>query len=468
MDNKRVKVRFAPSPTGWLHIGGARTALFNWLFAKANGGEFILRIEDTDRERSKKEFEEGILSGLKWLGLEWDELIRQSERREVYKEYLEQLIASKAAYYCFCTKEELEGAREGMVVSGLPPKYSGRCRALTDAEIEGKKRAGAKNVIRFKMPEKKVIFKDTIRGTVTFDAALFGDQVIAKSLIEPLYNFANVVDDSEMQITHVIRGEEHLANTPRQILIAEALGLASPSFAHIPLILNPDRSKMSKRFADVALKDYISGGYLPDAMFNFLAFLGWHPREDKDIMSRNELVKEFELERVQKAGAVFNIEKLNWLNSHYINRLSSEEFTELAQKYLPDDWKFTNTMAESVRSRVKNLGEVKDLASFYFNLPNYDKAILLWKKMPPAAAEANLSNIAKILEGIDNLSFTKENLEKILIEKTKDLPKGEVFWPLRVALSGAEKSPTPFEIMEALGKIESLDRIMRAINKLRE
>ena len=319
----------APSPTGPLHIGTARTTLFNWLFARGRDGTFILRIEDTDKERSKKEYEEELVEGLKWLGIEWDEFARQSERTDLYRKYLEKLLTSGDAYYCYCTKEELEGQRQAMLASGVPPKYSGHCRNLAKPPTGRKP-----EVIRFKVPEIKVEFKDMIRGKVAFDAALLGDQVIAKDLDTPLYNFAVVIDDNEMRITHVIRGEDHLSNTPKQILIFRALGFDEPIFAHIPLILNPDRSKMSKRFADTALTQYREAGYLPEAIVNFLALLGWHPKDDKEILSAEDLIAEFDLARVQKAGAIFNQEKLDWLNREHMKKMSDKELAAAARPFI--------------------------------------------------------------------------------------------------------------------------------------
>jgi len=322
---KSIRVRFAPSPTGPIHIGSIRTALFNWLFARKYGGTFVLRIEDTDKERSEKRYDDELLEGLSWMGLNWDEgpqtasdagqlaldgaahekgefgPYRQSERTAIYHKYLQQLIESGDAYYCYCSKEDIEAQRQMMLAQGLPPKYSGHCRNLA-APPEGK----SPEVIRFKTPEVKVEFKDLVRGKVVFDAALFGDFIIAKDLDSPLYNFAVVVDDALMEISHVIRAEDHLSNTPKQILMGRALGFDEPIFAHIPLILNADRSKMSKRFADTALLNYRERGYVPEAMLNFLALLGWHPRGDKEVLSREELIAEFDIDRVQQSGAIFN------------------------------------------------------------------------------------------------------------------------------------------------------------------
>ncbi len=458
----------APSPTGYLHIGSARTTLFNWLFAKANNGKFLLRIEDTDKERSKKEFEEDIVNGIKWLGLEFDEFYRQSERTAIYKEHLKKLLDEEKAYYCFCTKEDLEAEKASLAAAGLPTKYGGRCRAVTHDAALKRVINGETAVIRFKVPEKKISFKDMIRGEIVFDAGLIGDQIIAKDLDNPLYNFVVVVDDALMSISHVIRAEDHLSNTPKQMLLYEAFGWKIPQFAHLPLILNTDRSKMSKRYLDTALRDYREEGYLKEALLNFMSYLGWHPKEDKEIMSVDEIVKEFTLERVQKAGAVFNIQKLEWLNAHYINQMDVDKFIEMSKDYLPPDWKMNKAMALSVKSRVKRFGELKDLVDFYFNLPEYSAAILKWKDMAASQVIASLEKASVIIKQIGDPVFNKESIEKILVQESADIKKGEFFWPLRVALSGKENSPTPFEMIEALGRDESLRRIDAAIAKIHQ
>ncbi len=299
---KEIRVRFAPSPTGYFHIGSARTVLFNWLFVRHNKGKFILRVEDTDTKRSKPEYEKDILDGIKWLGLEWDEgpdiggpfgPYRQSERLNIYEIYLKKLLDEEKAYYCFCSKEQLEEDRQGMMAQGLAPKYTGRCRHINREDAEKRIKNGESSVIRFKTPEVEVEFNDLIRGKIKFDASLIGDIIIAKSVKEPLYNFAVVIDDALMKITHIIRGEDHVSNTPKQMLLAAAMGFETPIFAHLPLILSTDRRKMSKRFDDVALDEYKVKGYSPEAVLNFIAFLGWHPVEEKDVMSREELIKEF-------------------------------------------------------------------------------------------------------------------------------------------------------------------------------
>lgn len=338
-----VRTRFAPSPTGLVHIGSARTALFNYLFAKKNEGSFILRVEDTDIERSKPEFEKDIMENLKWLGIEWDEgpdvggeygPYRQRERINIYKKYLGKLLEEGNAYYCFCSEEELEAQRQYQMSIGEAPRYSGKCSQLASKTVKDYLSEGRKYIIRFRMPAKKLKFNDLIRGELEFDTSLIGDFAIAKNLETPLYNFAVVVDDFEMRISHTIRGEDLLPNTPKQILIQETLNLPTPQYAHLPLILGPDRSKLSKRHGAGAMKDYRKMGYLPETLVNFMAFLGWNPGEEREIYSLPSLIKEFSLERVQKSGAIFNIKRLDFLNGFYIRQRSIEKLTELCLPYL--------------------------------------------------------------------------------------------------------------------------------------
>ncbi len=464
--NPEVRVRIAPSPTGYLHVGTARTALFNWLLAKHTGGKFILRIEDTDLERSEKRFEENIIEGLQWLGLNWDEgPFRQTDRLHIYEKHLAALLKTGKAYYCFCTKEELDVEREKMTKAGEALRYSGICAKLTAKEAEAKKKAGLPSVIRFRIPAAPIAFKDIIRGDVSFDGALIGDIVIAKDERSPLYNFAVVIDDADMRISHVIRGEEHLANTPRQIAILEALGFPRPQYAHLPLILNADRSKMSKRFSATAIQEYRDQGYLADALINFIAFLGWHPKDDKEIMTREEIAKDFELERVQKAGAVFNVEKLDWLNAQYLKMMSAKDLANAL------DMKATDAnmkIIELTRERMKKLSDFKELAAFFFELPDYEAKTLIWKKSTANGARENLELLEKIISALDDADFSKSKLEEKLMPMAEERGRGDLLWPLRVALSGQEASAGPFEIMDTLGKKESLRRIQIAIGHLND
>jgi nondiscriminating glutamyl-tRNA synthetase len=481
----KIRLRFPPSPTGPLHIGGSRTALFNYLFAKQNGGDFILRIEDTDKERSELKWVQEIIDELKWLGIEWDEgpdidgkfgPYKQSQRIDIYKKYLEKLLKNGDAYYCICSPEELEAKRQDQMSRGLAPKYDGNCR---DKEHKT-------GVIRFKTAIKKVKFNDLIRGEVEFDAGLLGDVVIAKDLESPLYHFAVVVDDYEMQISHVIRGEEHLSNTPRQILLQESLGFDQPIYGHLPLILNPDKSKMSKRAGDVAVSDYHKNGYLPEALINFTALLGWSPgpssayhlgQTEKEIFSLDELVKNFSIEKVQKSGAVFNQQKLDFINGFYIRQKSIDKLTKLCLPYFYEkEDKLTKgdleKIVEAYKTRLKKLSDITELTDFFFKEKlDYDRNMFKWKEMGEDDVKESLRASEKALSDIN--SWKIKSIEKKLLETSalfnseKKYPqenRGYLLWPLRVALSGKTASASPFEIAEILGREKTIRRIKNAIN----
>lgn len=496
---KLVRVRFAPSPTGPLHIGGARTALFNWLFARHHSGKFIVRIEDTDIERSSVKYEKDILEALKWLGLEWDEgpepqinadlnadkrgyvgdsgPYRQSERLDIYEKYLKRLLDENKAYWCFCAKEQLESDRQAMLAQGLAPKYSLRCRNFSIEESQKRINSGEPAVVRFKVPETEIEFNDIIRGKIKVDAALIGDIVIAKSLRSPLYNFSVVVDDYEMKITHVIRGEDHLSNTPKQILLQQVLNFDELKYAHLPLVLSLSRAKLSSRQMDTSVDNYRREGYLPEALINFLALLGWHPENDREILSREELVAEFDLKRVQKSGAAFNIEKLDWLNSQYIRKTDADKIIKVLSEFIPPHWSFDKNFLTKVigleKERMEKLTDFRDLASFFFELPSYDIGLLIWPR-PTGAVETKdkekiLSVLNLLLERINAIfmvDFSRKKLEEEILPLTEVWGRGEVLWPLRSALSGRTASPGPFEIAEALGKDETVKRLKLAIEKL--
>ncbi len=491
-----VRVRMAPSPTGFLHIGTARTTLFNWLFARSQGGTFILRIEDTDKERSTKQFEDNILNGLHALGFDWDEgpdiggpygPYRQSERIPFYKKYLEQLLAEDKAYRCFCSKEELEAQLQEMTSRGEAPRYRGTCSTLTKEQIDTNLAKGKPYVIRMRMPGKKISFDDMIRGKVSFDTSLFGDIIIAKTTDEPLYNFAVVVDDHEMKITHVIRGEEHLSNTPKQIVLQEALGFEQIQFAHLPLILDADRTKLSKRKGTTtSVDEYFQEGYLPEALINFIALLGWHPSGDKELFTLNELVKEFSITRVQKTGAVFNAKRLDWLNNYYLRKKSPTELMALLEPVLEKaellrptkpgayqnadgsdsfDTTYVEHVIELVLERAQKLSDIPTLTDFFFAMPAYEANLLQWRNLPLEEIKLRLGSISKTLQELDPSSFTKE----ILTERIATLygnDRGEILWPMRVALSGKQFSPGPFEIAAILGKERVMNRIRQAIEKI--
>jgi len=463
---KEVKVRIAPSPTGFLHVGTARAALFNYLFAKNNNGKFILRIEDTDVERSNKKFEKDIIESLKWLNIAWDEgPFRQSDRVETYTKYLDKLLKENKAYYCFCSEEELEAIRQDQLSRGLAPIYNSKCRNLSETEVKEKLAKGQSAIIRFKTHGKKISFTDLIRGKIEFDTSLIGDFTIAKDLTTPLYNFAVVVDDFEMKISYVIRGEDHIPNTPKQILIQEALGFPQPQYAHLPLILGPDKSKLSKRHAAVSVANYRKEGYLPEALINFMAFLGWNPGTDQEIYSLKELAQEFSLDRVQKAGAIFNIKRLDYLNGFYIRQKPLDELTELCQPYLPKTEKsLLKKIVGLHQERLKKLSEIKEFADFFFqDKLNYDKELLRWRDTDDQKMAESLDNLDNLLSEINEKNWTKENLEKILIQEAgKTGDRGLLLWPLRVALTGKKASAGPIEIAEILGRKKTLARIKEA------
>ncbi|MCK4387099.1 MAG: glutamate--tRNA ligase, partial [Candidatus Pacebacteria bacterium] len=415
---KKIRTRIAPSPTGHLHIGTVRTALFNYLFAKQNGGQIILRIEDTDKKRSKQEYENDILEGFEWLGIGFDEKYWQSARTKIYKKYLQKLITDGKAYI---SKEEAgEGKRE--------------------------------EVIRFKNPNTKISFVDLIRGRVEFDSADLGDFVIAKSLDEPLYNFAVVVDDCEMKISHIIRGEDHISNTPRQILIQEALGAPRFNYAHLPLILAPDRSKMSKRHNAVSVNEYRKAGYLPEALVNYTAFLGWNPGTEQEIFIMDELVEKFNLSKVQKGGAIFNPEKLNWINKEHIKLMTNESFEAKILEFLPVETKkmalandkMFSKILPLIRERIEKFEDAAKMAKagdwdYYFKRPEYEKEKLLWKD------ESDLNNVKKHLKKIIELLektavFENEKIKESLWDYATEEGRGFVLWPTRFALSGCDKS----------------------------
>ncbi len=480
---KKIRLRFPPSPTGPLHIGNARTILFNYLFSKQNKGETVLRIEDTDKERSKIEWVQDIIDQLHWLGIDWNEgpdiggshsPYKQSQRTDIYQKYLEQLLVEpfdgaqggKKAYYCICDAQELEAKRQDQQSRGLAPKYDGKCRDKNHTN----------GVIRFKVEHKKVKFDDLIRGEVEFDMGLLGDMVIAKNLETPLYHFTVVVDDFLMEISHIIRGEDHLSNTPKQILLQEALGFYRPIYAHLPLMLNADKSKMSKRAGDVALLDYHNNGYLPEAIINFIVLLGWNPGTDKDIFTLSQLIKEFSIEKVQKSGAVFNLQKLDYLNGYYIREKSLSSLTKLCLPYL-EKLQTTNPKSQytqhqlqqiiaAYQARLKKLSDITEFADFFFvEKLVYDKKMLAWKEMGDREVVESLQHSAKILS--DAKKWDKESLEKLLVEEAETFNaknRGYLLWPLRVALSGKEASASPFEIAEILGKEKTLQRIQEAVS----
>ena len=460
-NNKKVRTRFAPSPTGYLHIGGARTALFNYLFAKHCGGIFILRIEDTDQERSTEESTRGIFEGLKWLGLEWDEgPYCQSERKGIYRQYLDNLVKEGMAYPCYCTSRELEERRSKALSDGRKPKYDGRCRNLT-APLD------RPYVMRFKAPQSGLTkVNDLIKGVVAFENAELDDLILMRSDGFPTYNFAVVVDDITMGMTHIIRGDDHLNNTPRQVLLYEALGHTLPHFAHVPLILGQDKSRLSKRHGATSVLAYREMGYLPQAVVNFLVRIGWS-YGDQEIFTTGELIEKFSLENVGKSAGVFNQEKLVWLNSHYIKNESDESLAILLIPFLEKKG-FTGEkqgdlvkIVSSLKERSKTLEEMAEAADFFFRPPAEYDPDAVKKYLDPAMEEIieQLLHALKIMTG-----FQKDSIE-ILFKKIQEIYNVKLIklaQAVRVALTGKAVSPGIYEVMEILGKDEVLKRIERA------
>lgn len=477
-----VRVRFAPSPTGPFHIGGARSALFNWLFARKMGGKLILRIEDTDLERSSRESEENIKAALKWLGMDWDEGIdiggengpyRQTERLDIYKKYTEKLLAEGKAYYCYCTDEELEEERQALIKEGKMPRYMGKCRNLTPEQIAAYEAEGRKPTVRFRVPaDQQILVRDMVRGDVVFDSNNIGDFVIVKSDGIPTYNYAVVIDDALMHITHVIRAEEHLSNTPRQCLIYDALGFKKPIFGHISLILGKDHTKMSKRHGATSVDQYRQLGYLPAGIVNFLALLGWAPNSEQEIFSIDELIKEFSMDRVAKNPAVFDIDKLNWINQHYMRQLDDEAFFEAAKPHMiaagymtgdetGDKLTWLKKVVATAKDHISFAAQIPASVEMYFNdefnFENDEAADVLKAETVPAVIGMLLEELPKleVLDGANVKALFKT------IQKTTKLKGKDVFMPIRVALTGNQHGPELAEMVPLLG-IERTEKRIRA------
>ena len=477
----QVRVRMAPSPTGFLHIGGARTALFNWLFAKHRNGTFILRIDDTDTARSTDESMHEIYEALKWLGIHWDEQYVQSERRDVYAGYVKQLLADGNAYYCYCTPEELEEIRKQARADKQPRSYDRRCRYLTPEAIRRFVDEGRKPTIRIKMPDTPIRVEDIVLGSRNIDPDTLEDEVIVRSNGMPNYNLTSIIDDAEMKITHVIRGTEHLNNTPKQIAIANALGLEVPQFAHIPLVLDNSGRKMSKRHHGdlVAVNRYREQGYLSEAVLNFVARLGWSYDDKQEIFSVDELIEKFDLERVGKSGSVFDIKKLEWLNSHYINQLSVSARTDallpfwqaegLIDSDAQRDW--LERIVEAVGERLTTLqGIIPQTHYFFTDAFEYEpKAVKKWWGGSEEKREKTseiLTNLGQILEEVP--TFDLETVETAIWQWTdeNDIKRVAAMQALRIALTGTSFGPSLFDIVALLGRDEVLKRIPKAIAHL--
>ncbi len=494
-----VRVRFAPSPTGYLHVGSLRTALYNYLFAKKQGGTYILRVEDTDQKRYVKGSMESLIRSLdsmfvgadEGVVLENDAVIEkgahgpyeQSKRLPLYREYVDKLLANKQAYYCFCTHERLEELRNEQTKSKQAPKYDKHCLSLAQEECQKKLTEKVPFVIRLNVnPERgAVVFQDMVRGKVSIHTKDVDDQVLMKSDGFPTYHLANVVDDHLMQITHVIRGEEWLPSTPKHVLLYEAFGWEAPQFAHLPLLLNADKSKLSKRQGDVAVEDYLKKGYLKEALLNFVALLGWNPGKGstQEIFSLDELVEVFDFAQIHKGGAVFDLKKLDWMNGEYLKKLSVDELYTRALEFGQFQNEFFATVGEALKSetylkrvlavehdRLTRLTDIGLHNPFFFVMGEYEAKMLNWKDNDTSMTRASLEQAEKLLENFDDTTWATLNLieEKLLTEAGDK--RGDFLWPLRVALTGAERSPSPAQAIWVLGKEESLARLKQAIAKL--
>jgi nondiscriminating glutamyl-tRNA synthetase len=490
------RVRIAPSPTGPLHIGTARTALFNYLYAQRNAGTFVLRLEDTDVARSTVAFEADILEQLHWLGIAWDEgpdaaggedrgpygPYRQMQRLERYAEAAARLLADDRAYRCYCTPEELEADRKAQEAAHEPPRYVGRCAKLTPEERAEREAAGKRGALRFRVPAGRISFDDLIRGEVEIDTAnLGGDFVIVRSDGTPLYHFTVVVDDAAMEMTHIVRGEDHLSNTPKHILLFQALGHAVPEFAHLPLILNPDRTKMSKRKSQTAIADYRAQGFIPEALVNYLALLGWSTGTEEEILSIDEVAARFDLEHVQKGGAVFDRERLEWLNGQWIRRLGAEDLIERLQPFLEiehDEGRIDRVpspeelrpLVPIIQERLPTLGAIGDLVGFlWVDDVVVDPALLVPKRWDRDTTLAGLRAVRETIDGsVGPVTFEADELEPPMraLAEERGWKAGDLFMAIRVAATGRTATPPLFDSLVALGRERTLARLDRAIETL--
>jgi glutamyl-tRNA synthetase len=489
------RVRIAPSPTGPLHIGTARTALFNFLYARHTGGTFILRLEDTDQARGSIAYEKDILDGLHWLGLGWDEgpevageasrgpfaPYRQMLRLPLYKEAADRLLAGDLAYPCYCTPEDLDADRKAQEAARLPPRYVGRCAALTLDERAAREAEGRRGALRFRVGTGVVAFDDIVRGHVEFDVSnLGGDFVIVRSDGSPLYHFTVVVDDAAMEISHVIRGEDHLSNTPKHILLFRALGHAVPEFAHLPLILNPDRTKMSKRKSQTAVSDYIAEGFIREALVNYLALLGWSTGTEEEVLSIDEIIERFDLTDVHKGGAVFDRERLEWLNGQWIRRLESDDLVDRLRPFveadlaagridvMPSDAEL-RALLPIISERLPTLGSIGDLVGFlWVRELTYDPALLVPKRWDAATTLEALRAAREVIANVGAVTFEADELEPPLrtLAEERGWKPGDLFMAIRVAVTGRTATPPLFDTFVALGSERTLARIDRAVESL--
>jgi glutamyl-tRNA synthetase len=490
------RVRIAPSPTGPLHIGTARTALFNYLYAKKMGGTFVLRLEDTDVARSTVAFEADILENLHWLGITWDEgpdnaggddrgpfaPYRQMQRLETYAAAARELLSKDLAYPCYCTPQELDADRKAQEAAHQPPRYVGRCANLTPEERATREAEGRRGALRFRVPPGVIAFHDEVRGDVEIDTAnLGGDFVIVRSDGTPLYHFTVVVDDAAMAMTHIIRGEDHLSNTPKHILLFQALGYEVPKFGHLPLILNPDRTKMSKRKSQTAIADYRAQGFVPEAMVNFLALLGWSTGTEEEILTLDELGGRFDLEHVQKGGAVFDKDRLEWLNGQWIRKLSPDDLIARLQPFLEADRdagridripsaEELRPLVPIIQERLPTLGSVGDLIGFLWqDAVTIDPAVLVPKRWDAATTLAALRAACETIDdSVGPVTFEADELEPPMraLADARGWKAGDLFMAIRVAVTGRTATPPLFDSLVALGRDRVLERLEAAIATL--
>jgi glutamyl-tRNA synthetase len=478
-----VRVRFAPSPTGYLHIGGARTALFNWLFARRSGGTFVLRIEDTDSERSSWEMVTGIVDGLRWLGLDWDEgpdvggshgPYFQSQRFEIHRARADQLVREQRAYYCYCTTEQIQAKRAAAEAAGGGWIYDRTCCALTPGEITRLNDAGTPRAVRFKVPEGRTTFTDLVHGPIAFDNANIEDFVVLRSDGQPTYHLSVVSDDIDMAITHVVRGDDHISNTPKHVLLFEACGAPIPEFAHVPLILGTDKKRLSKRHGATSVMEYPRLGYLPEGMVNFLALLGWSPGSDEELFSKAELVDRFSLEGISGGNAVFNPEKLDWFNQQHMMRLPAGELANRIEPLLREAglWRdsFASTerrwlerVIELLKPRAKKLGQfVEDGRLFFVDDVEYDVAAVK-KFLQPAGIKDHLATFRAVLDSVT--PFEAAPLEAALrsLAEARGVTPAALIHATRVAVAGKSVSPGLFEVLELLGRARTVQRLESAL-----
>ncbi|PTW00458.1 glutamyl-tRNA synthetase /glutamate--tRNA(Gln) ligase [Halanaerobium saccharolyticum] len=484
--SNNIRLRFPPSPTGKIHIGNMRTALFNWLVAKQKGGELVLRIEDTDQARSTKEFEDIIIQEMEWLGLDADEGVgiggdygpyRQTERIDLYQEYADKLLESGHAYKCYCTKEELDQMRQKAIDNDEMPRYDGSCRNLTEEERKDYEAEGREPVLRFKLPaeEREIIVEDLIRGDVSFNSSVLDDFIIFKSDGMPTYNFAVVIDDALMEISHVIRGEDHLSNTPKQILIYEALGFDLPKFAHLPLILDENKAKLKKRGKDsVYIGEFREQGYLPEALFNFMALLGWSTGDEEEILSQTEIIDRFAIEDVNKSGAVFDREKLNWMNGKYIRAAEIDRIFELSLPFLLESGLVDQEYIENNRDwLLKVIDESRTGVDYLSQIPAEAELFLTeieFEDPAAAAEEFKGEDVKLVFETLKEKAFAREELTaeavgEIFKELKNELDVGgrTIYHPTRLAITGKGSGPEMTSVISIFGAEEIARRLDAAL-----